>query len=939
MLAKKLSQMRDCLGDAAVDDEQLKHLLKKNAGSVSFAIASYYDTMARTEAKATKNDSQYWINQMDYSDYYLGVCTVEAHVTRRDDGALRPGARLNLQVEGSMLRIMSLKGIVLGRIDEAWESMVQPLINGKMIKVGANVLDAPAHTTVFSRFQLQVHVFAAPLVWNALHFQETMASATVKEHLFQLMDVLHNKHVVTPTSAMKLPGDTSDKISADADVDALYATAATVESRYESALVHAKLHGITLRSYQDQALQWMLHRELYEDTSSDGKTIGLALRTFERCYTRWKKRCFLIGMNAKQARAHEPEIHPLWDKRECTRGHNQFPTPYYINTFERLVSLQIPPPPRPCLGGILADDMGMGKTIMILALVVARTSVYTADRRSLKTKFHDDDHTGKTKPDSVQGKTLVVCPLSLLHQWKHEFETRAPSLSVLVYYENKKLQSQDLCVCDVVLTTYGVVGSEFEHRSVIHNVSWTRLILDEAHSIKNKTTTYFKACSDITATHRWCLTGTPIQNSLDDMLALLTFLRYEPILLRRTKASRDPVTNQLIVQLPPKSIDIVRLAFSPEERQFYQAVYSKSQGDFYGYVANGTAGASYVAIFALLLRLRQACDHPFLVVGKDTDLSLKKAKPRPATHDGQTKEGYYADLSAAMMQTSSCSQHPPREELYIKNRILEIQDEGLECQECPVCLDVPVAPVLTPCAHLMCHACVVAFLRNGGSNDVAGGGGCCPVCRAPISPDQLIRVDPPDKPTTGDNSPPPDDDDGAAPLWAGSAKLTQLVVDLKSIEAGRKVVVFSQWTHMLDLIQSTLHQHGYTHCRFDGSLKQDDREKVLRRFNTQPDVQVLVISLKAGGVGLNLTAASVVIIMDPWWNPGIEDQAIDRVHRLGQTRDVLVKKYIVEGTVEDMILTLQQRKATLASTVLATSKAGADNDGRLSLADLLTFFA
>ncbi|RHZ01800.1 hypothetical protein DYB35_013057, partial [Aphanomyces astaci] len=499
--------------------------------------------------------------------------------------------------------------------------------------------------------------------------------------------------------------------------------------------------------------------------------------------------------------------------------------------------------------------------------------------------------------------------------------------------------SQDLCVCDVVLTTYGVVGSEFEHKSVIHNVSWTRLILDEAHSIKNKTTTYFKACSAITATHRWCLTGTPIQNSLDDMLALLTFLRYEPILLRRTKASRDPVTNQLIVQLPPKSIDIVRLAFSPEERQFYQAVYTKSQGDFYGYVANGTAGASYVAIFALLLRLRQACDHPFLVVGKDTDLSLKKAKPPPATHDGQTKEGYYADLSAAMMQTSSCSQHPPREELYIKNRILEIQDEGLECQECPVCLDVPVAPVLTPCAHLMCHACVVAFLSNGGSNDVAGGGGgCCPVCRAHISPDQLIRVDPPDKPTTGDN-PPDDDDDGAAPLWAGSAKLTQLVVDLKSIEAGRKVVVFSQWTHMLDLIQSTLHQHGYTHCRFDGSLKQDDREKVLHRFNTQPDVQVLVISLKAGGVGLNLTAASVVIMMDPWWNPGIEDQAIDRVHRLGQTRDVLVKKYIVEGTVEDMILTLQQRKATLASTVLATSKAGADNDGRLSLADLLTFFA
>ncbi|ETW09806.1 hypothetical protein H310_00284 [Aphanomyces invadans] len=926
MLARKLSQMRECLGDASVDDEQLKHLLQKNAGSVSFAVASYFDSMAQTQAKAMTNDSQYWINRMCPHDYYLGACAVDAHVTRRDDGALRTGARLHLQMEGVMLRIMTEKGVVLGRIDEAWEGMICPLIQSNLIKVGANVLDAPPHTTVFSRFQLHVHVFAVPILWSMFQVDDG-TNASVKEHLFQLMDALHNKRAVAPSSFIKLPGETNDKINSETDVDALYSAAAAIETRYDSAQVHAKLHGITLRSYQDQALQWMLHRELYKDSSSDGKTIGLALR-----------------VDAKQATLDEPDIHPLWEKRECTQGHQRHPTPFYINTFERVVSLCIPPPPRPCLGGILADDMGMGKTIMILALVLARTFVYTEDRRSPSTDVGN----------SVTGKTLVVCPLSLLHQWKHEFETRAPSLSVFMHYDTKQVQTADLTRSDVVLTTYGVLGSEFEKKSGIHDIVWNRIILDEAHSIKNKSTTYFKSSSAIKASHRWCLTGTPIQNSLEDILALLTFLRYEPwnktewwnrvvalpyekgqqcalvrlkailqpILLRRTKYSRDPVTNELIVQLPPKSIETIRLEFSREERQFYQAVYTKSQGEFYGYVANGTAAASYVAIFALLLRLRQACDHPFLVVGKDTaDASLKPAKTN-LDSKGQTKEGYFAELATIMQQTK------PQEELaYIKNRILEIQEEGLDCQECPVCLDVPTAPVLTPCGHLMCKECVLGFLN-------AGATACCPVCRADVTPDQLVPIDPPEKLLSSSAS-----TDNAHGMWAGSAKLKQLVSDLKSIEAGRKVVVFSQWTHMLDLVETTLQQHGYSHCRFDGSLKQDDRERVLHRFNSNPDVQVLVISLKAGGVGLNLTAASVVIMMDPWWNPGIEDQAIDRVHRLGQTRDVLVKKYIVEDTVEGMILQLQQRKATLASTVLATSKSGAENDGRLSLADLLKFFA
>ncbi|KAF0687975.1 Aste57867_20356 [Aphanomyces stellatus] len=913
MIAKKLQQMRECLGDGVCDD-QLKQLLRKNAGSVSFAIASFYETMTQTEASSetSKSDSQYWINHVDAQDYYLGACTVEAHVTRRDDDAIKTGKRLELRAEGAILRVMSLKNVVVGRLDEAWESMVQPLLTRNLIKMGANVLDAPLHASVFSRFQLQVHVFATPLLWTTF---EGVDVASLKENMFQLLDAIQTNQVLTPTATLKLAGETHAKINPDAGVDDLYSSS-IVDNVYDSHKVHANLHGITLRPYQEQALQWMLQRELYKDDSSDGRSIGLALR-----------------LNTKSDV--DPDVHPLWEKRMCTRGGSKTPTPYYVNTFERVVSLAIPRPPRPCLGGILADDMGMGKTIMIMTLVLARTHVYRENRA-----------TGQLPT----GKTLVVCPLSLLHQWKHEFETRAPSLTVFVHYDTKKVDRRELTRSDIVLTTYGVLGSEFDKKSMLHDIVWDRLILDEAHSIKNKGTTYFKSCSAVSATHRWCLTGTPIQNSLDDVLALLTFLRYDPwnkvewwnrvvaqpyekgeqcallrlkailqpILLRRTKYSRDPVSNALIVQLPTKTIETIRLAFSAEERQFYQAVYTKSQGEFYGYVSNGTAATSYVAIFALLLRLRQACDHPFLVVGKDTDLSLKKAKKQQPS--AQTKEAYFAELSAIMQQMDATD-----EQTYIKNRILEIQEEGLDCQECPVCLDVPVAPVLTPCAHLLCKNCILTCFDNHGE---ASG---CPVCRAAVSADALIAIEPPEKVSPGK--------DEASGGWAGSAKLNQLVVDLKSIDATRKVIVFSQWTHMLDLVESTLVQHGYSHARFDGSLKQEDRERVLNRFNADPAVRVLVISLKAGGVGLNLTAASVVIMMDPWWNPGIEDQAIDRVHRIGQTRDVIVKKYIVQDTVEDMILQLQQRKATLASTVLASAKAGAEHDGRLSLVDLLKFFA
>ncbi|POM77170.1 DNA repair protein RAD5, SWI/SNF-related matrix-associated actin-dependent regulator of chromatin, p [Phytophthora palmivora] len=242
-------------------------------------------------------------------------------------------------------------------------------------------------------------------------------------------------------------------------------------------------------------------------------------------------------------------------------------------------------------------------------------------------------------------------------------------------------------------------------------------------------------------------------------------------------------------------------------------------------------------------------------------------------------------------------------------------------------------------------------------NDGASTG---PVCRTVVDMAKVFKLPPPsiskvqDRDSKASGSPDntlveeikcttADDDKGFE-----SAKLRQLLRDLKAIkvennnaspEQKRKVVVFSQWTSMLDMVSELLTRNSFSHCTFNGGLNQEARERVLSKFAKDPNVEVLVISLKAGGVGLNLTCASVVILLDPWWNPGVEEQAIDRVHRLGQTQDVIVKRYVVNDTVEDMILQLQQRKEKLAKHVLVVSKAHDERRSeRLNLDDLRSFF-
>ncbi|CAM9160862.1 unnamed protein product [Scytosiphon promiscuus] len=294
-----------------------------------------------------------------------------------------------------------------------------------------------------------------------------------------------------------------------------------------------------------------------------------------------------------------------------------------------------------------------------------------------------------------------------------------------------------------------------------------------------------------------------------------------------------------------------------------------------------------------------------------------------------------------------------------------------------------VSPALTPCAHLMCRRCLEDCLQREA---------CCPVCRSGMSASDIIQVsgsqptvaaakrtttttthavtkaasthpsgqkyrgEAPAKPaatsatrngkargragaaapsggtTSGGGG-------GAGGGWIGSTKLARLEFELREMRKkrpGAKAVVFSQWTHMLDLAERSFARGGWDFRRLDGTMSQQRRESALKSFATDESIAVMLVSLKAGGVGLNLTSASTVILLDPWWNPAVEEQAIDRIHRLGQLNEVSVKRFVVSGTVEDKMLALQDVKGRMAKNALAAGSMGESQ--KLRVEDLMQFF-
>ncbi|AQK99994.1 helicase-like transcription factor CHR28 isoform X1 [Zea mays] len=619
--------------------------------------------------------------------------------------------------------------------------------------------------------------------------------------------------------------------------------------------------------------------------------------------------------------------------------------------------------------------------------------------------------------------TLVVCPTSVLRQWAGELKNKVTSkanLSFLIYHgSNRTKDPNELTKYDVVLTTYSIVSMEVpkqsnpdsdgeekgkpdpygapvsssgskkrkassskktKNKSVAESclpekplakVAWFRVILDEAQSIKNYRTQVARACWGLRAKRRWCLSGTPIQNAVEDLYSYFRFLRYnpyavykqfctlikipisrnpnngykklqavlKPVMLRRTKATM--LDGEPIISLPPKTVSLKTVDFTSEERGFYNTLEVESREQFKEYAAAGTVKQNYVNILLMLLRLRQACDHPHLVRGYD-----------------------------------SCSSWMSSLEM-VKKLPMERQHKLLICLQscsafCALCNDAPEDPVVTLCGHVFCNQCILEQLTGDDS--------VCPVsnCRVRLNTSSLfsrgtlecslskLASDFKSDDTCmemihAEKRPGMDSSYASSKLRAALDILLSLpkidpTIDSKcsiGIESEKfdgkgiseqtdtklteKAIVFSQWTRMLDLLEVHLKASHVTYRRLDGTMSVAARDKAVNDFNMVPEVTVMIMSLKAASLGLNMVAACHVLMLDLWWNPTTEDQAVDRAHRIGQKRPVTVSRLTIKDTVEDRILALQEKKREMVASAFGEDKSGS-RQTRLTVEDLNYLF-
>ena len=424
------------------------------------------------------------------------------------------------------------------------------------------------------------------------------------------------------------------------------------------------------------------------------------------------------------------------------------------------------------LGGILADDMGLGKTLQVLAALAARR-------------------------EGAGGRpALVIAPTSVIGTWQEESAAFVPDLRVAVVSSTGGLAA--VGEADVVVTSYAVLRLD---ETAFAEREWGWLILDEAQFVKNPATRIHRAVAALRAEVRFALSGTPFENSLIELHALLSIT--SPGLFPSARRFRDEYVG-------------------PIEK---------------GKVPDNVEGGAYRR--ARLEKLRR----------RVRPLMLRRTKAQVA-----------ADL-------------PPRQE-----QVLHVELSDAHRAVYDIALQRERQKILGLLDDLDRNRFIVfrslTLLRM--------------LSLAP----RLI-----DPEASGDSS-----------------KLDALVAQLEEVIAeGRRALVFSQFTSFLDLTELALGRAGIGFTRLDGSTA--DRSGVVSAFRAG-ETPVFLISLKAGGFGLNLTDADVVILLDPWWNPAAEAQAVDRAHRLGQTRPVMVYRLIASDTIEDKVRALQQRKARLFDAVL-----------------------
>lgn len=634
-----------------------------------------------------------------------------------------------------------------------------------------------------------------------------------------------------------------------------------------------KLH---LRDYQKQCLYFMWRRENPNAQAPASCVTGPSVTTHDESLNPPRE---YLNLMWEERSVPSCVIKDETGRRDGDEGEKRTISSFFFHAGTGQLSLEFPDKCESCRGGILADEMGLGKTVMTLALIsldyapnleTART-VAEVPRYYIESlaKVPKLDGVGSLKPAG----TLIVAPVSLLKQWEAEWEKYIGG-GVFQYHGGTR--SRDPAILrkyEVVLTTYGTLSSS--SGEVLTKIFWRRIILDEAHVIKGRITRVAKRAFELNGWSKWCITGTPMQNSIDDIYPLVRFIKAEPysiyqiwrkvisnpladgyeeaalkalrgildpLLIRRMKESKDD-NGKAIVSLPPRETKIIWIQLTMEERERYDHVYRISRDKAYQLMATG--GSTYTHILALITKLRMLLCHVSL--GPST-LSIPK------------------------------------------------ENTNVEVPNCPLCGDTAVDPIETICSHVLCLECAHSAHRRLR--------GVCPVClreKALTIPFQRLGG-------TDITSMEITDEDDFTP----SSKMNEMLKMVQDdICAGIKVLVFSQWTGFLAIIRRMFSEEDIPYRQLDGTQSMEQRSATSSWLEKHEGGCALIISLKAGGVGLNLISATKVYMMDLWWNPAIEEQAFQRVHRIGQEKPVHCFKMVVKDSMDERVLRLQEKKRHL----------------------------